>query len=203
MTTQAPIKVEFIQYHQPALRDGEYKITVTQTIESSKIQGQAPFTTGEKTFHVAGERFALNPQDIHGVFPPPGSLGEHSNVFPHVIFNRSTLPWERAIDSSSEDRDIPWLALLLFDEDEKPTPQIVTLGQLKNTSSYGAKFPSFNLEPGQHDDDKVTVIDVPKSLLETILPTKEDLKYLAHVRQGTDANDRLVGDGAIRSGISQ
>jgi hypothetical protein len=28
-------------------------------------------------------------------FPPDGSLGEHSNVLPHIILNRSTLPWER------------------------------------------------------------------------------------------------------------
>ncbi len=191
MTTQAPVKVEFIQYHQPALQDGEYQITVTETIESSKIS-QAPAFKKEKTFHVAGERFSLNPQDIHGFFPPPGSLGEHSHVFPHVIFNRSTLPWERAIDNSREERDIPWLALLLFDEDEKPTSQIITLGQLKNTSE--AKFPSFNLEPGQHEDDKVTVIDVAKSLLETILPSTADLSYLAHVRQRTDASNNLVGD---------
>ncbi len=33
MTTQASVKVEFIQYHQPALQDGEYQITVTETIE--------------------------------------------------------------------------------------------------------------------------------------------------------------------------
>jgi len=195
MTTQAPVKVEFIQFHQPALQDGEYKITVTQTIENKgKIPNNTQFTTGEKTFHVAGERFALNPQDIHGVFPPPGSLGEHFHVFPHVIFNRSTLPWERAIDNSNEDKDIPWLALLLFDEDEKPTTKIVTLKKLKDTNSYDAKFPSFDLEPGQHDDDKVTVIDIPKSLLETILPTKADLSYLAHVRQGTDDGGNLVGD---------
>lgn len=194
MTTEAPVKVEFIQYHQPPLQDGEYKITVTETIESSKIEGQAPFTTGEKIFYVAGERFSLNPQDIHAVFPPQGSLGEHSNVFPHIMFNRSTLPWERGIDSSSEERDIAWLALLLFDEDEKPNPQIITLQQLKDTDSYEAKFPNFELEPGQDDTDKVTVIDVEKSLLEKILPSKEDLKWLAHVRQGTDADEQLVGD---------
>ncbi len=33
-TTTEPTKIEFIQYHQPALKDGDYEITVTQTIES-------------------------------------------------------------------------------------------------------------------------------------------------------------------------
>ncbi|MBO1349176.1 MAG: hypothetical protein EBE86_018090 [Hormoscilla sp. GUM202] len=195
MTTKAPVKVEFIQFHQPALKDGEYKITVKETIEDNnkKIPDKTQFQTKEKTFHVAGERFSLNPQDIHGVFPPPGSLGEHSHVFPHVVFNRSTLPWERVIDNDDDDRNLPWMALLLFDENEKPEPKIVTLKDIKSKSN-DPKFPGFNLEPGQHDDDKVTVIDVEESLLKNILPCKEDLKWLAHVRRGTDASDNLVGD---------
>lgn len=196
MTTETPVKIEFIQSHQPALKEGEYQITVTQIVqkqtEPKQLTTLGQFTTGEKTFYVAGERFSLNPQDIHGVFPPPGSLGEHDNVFPHIIFNRSTLPWERSINSG-DTSGIPWLALLLFDEGEKPQPTIVTLKNIKDKSE-SPKFPGLKLEPGQHDNDKVTVIDVEKSLLDKILPTQEDLKYLAHVRQGTDDDGNLVGD---------
>lgn len=68
-----------------------------------------------KTFQVAGERFQLKPQDIHSVFPPDHNLGEHSNVLPHIILNRSTLPWER---KASDDENTPWLALLVFDQEE-------------------------------------------------------------------------------------
>ena len=182
-------KIKFIQYHKPSLEAGEYEIEVTQTIQhSNKITEQNPFATKQK-FSVGGERFTLNPQDIHSVFPPAGSLGEHSNVLPHIILNRSTLPWERTINGSST--DITWLALLLFDENEKPEPQIINLKEL---NSDRAKFPTFELEASQHDDDRVTVIDLKRSLLEKILPTAEDLEYLAHVRQGTDINEKLVGD---------
>ena len=83
-----PIKIQFIEYHKPSLQTGKYEIQVTQTIKSSKVANQNPFTTGLKTFYVAGERFTLNPQDIHAVFPPAGSLGDHSNVLPHIILNR-------------------------------------------------------------------------------------------------------------------
>ena len=203
-TTAEPTKIEFIQYHQPALTDGDYEITVTQTIKSissKKIPESTSFTTDRKTktdefepirFTVSGERFDLKPKDIHAVFPPAGSLGEHSNVLPHIILNRSTLPWERQADANSD--NIPWLALLLFEEEEKPEPQVITLKDLKNTHIYPAKFPDFELESGQHEDDKVTVIDLEKSLLDKILPTKEDLDYLAHVRQGTDNGNNLVAD---------
>ena len=190
-TTTKPTKIEFIQYHQPALKDGDYQITVKQEVTGAKISSNNSFTI-TRTFAVSGERFDLKPADIHAVFPPAGSLGEHSNVLPHIVLNRSTLPWERQADANSD--NIPWLALLLFEEEEKPEPKIITLQELKNIQSYPAKFPDFELESGQHQQDKVTIIDVAKDLLDKILPTKEDLKYLAHVRQGTDNEGNLVGD---------
>ncbi len=193
-------KIQFVQYHQPSLKTGEYQIEVSQKIadKPNKIPANTIFTTELKKFSVAGERFTLNPQDIQAVFPPAGSLGEHSNVLPHIILNRSTLPWERTINASINPsingsiNNITWLALLLFDEDEKPNPQIITLKQLQETEK--SKFPKFTLEDGQHEEDKVTVIDLKKSQLQKILPTLQDLKYLAHVRQGTDTSNVLVGD---------
>jgi len=190
-TTTEPTKIEFIQYHQPALKDGDYEITITQEIKEEKITANNSFQITRK-FSVGAERFDLKPTDIHAVFPPDGSLGEHSNVLPHIILNRSTLPWER--QSVSNNNDTAWLALLLFEETENPESKIITLETLKDINSYPAKFPNFTLESGQHEDDKVIIIDVKKELLEKILPTKEDLTYLAHVRQGTDAQGKLIGD---------
>ena len=190
-TTTEPTKIEFIQYHQPALKDGDYEITITQEIKEKKITANNSFRITRK-FSVGAERFDLKPTDIHAVFPPDGSLGEHSNVLPHIILNRSTLPWER--QSVSNNNDTPWLALLLFEETEAPETQIITLETLKDINIYPAKFPNFTLESGQHEDDKVIIIDVKKELLEKILPPKEDLNYLAHVRQGTDEQGNLIGD---------
>jgi len=190
-TTTEPTKIEFIQYHQPALKDGDYQITLTQQITGEKIPANTSFQITRK-FSVGAERFDLKPTAIHAVFPPDGSLGEHSKVLPHIILNRSTLPWER--QAISNNNNISWLALLLFEEKEAPETQIVTLKTLKDINSYLAKFTNFTLESGQHEDDKVIIIDVKKELLEKILPTKEDLTYLAHVRQGTDEQGNLIGD---------
>lgn len=206
ITTAEPTKIEFIQYHQPGLKDADYEITVNQTIKSEGKIPESTFTT-EKTstnsnevkplrFSVAGERFELKPTDIHTIFPPAGSLGEHSNVLPHIILNRSTLPWERLPETQAvtTNNNIPWLALLLFEEGEKPYPKIITLKELKDTNKYPAKFPKIPLESGQQEEDKLTIIDVKKELLEKILPAKEDLEYLAHVRQGTDNKGNLMGN---------
>lgn len=189
-------KIEFIQFREPALEDGDYAITVTQTIESSDRITKTTFPNSDAPpqllFSVAGPRFSLSPQEIHAVFPPDGSLGDHSNVLPHIVLNRSTLPWERAA-FEGQSPPCPWLALLLFDDDEKPTPQVVPLGSLRVEKNYPA-LSGMKAELSQHDDDKVTVIDVPKDLLKQIAPTELDLVWLAHARQATDEARNLIGD---------
>lgn len=197
--TTATGKVEFVQYHQPGLKDGVYRVEVTQELRTTgAAAGKVPDNTftAARTFLVAGERFTLAPPDVQAVFPADGSLGDHSNVLPHVILTRSTLPWERTPLASQKDgerKDLPWLALLLFDDDEKPAPSIATLGELCGGGA-SFKFPAFVLEKGQRDEDKVTVIDVKKSLLESILPSAEALGLLAHVRQGKSDAGAPDGD---------
>src|SRR5262249_37216212 len=78
-------------------------------------------TAPSRLFHVAGEQFNLPPSCIHSVFPPAGSLGDHSDVLPHVTLERSTLPWERPANATGADENTPWLTLLVFDGEKKPT----------------------------------------------------------------------------------
>lgn len=188
-----PAEIEFIQFHQPVLKDGDYTITVAQSVQTIHDQ-KIPAATfqAHSSFSVAGERFAFSPALISSVFPPEGSLGEHSNVLPHIILNRSTLPWERMANENRE--DIPWLALLLFDESESVTSKIVNLSELTQASNNSIKWPGVVLEKGQHEDDKVTIIEVKRSLLENIMTSQSDLSWLSHVRQGKDINGNVSGD---------
>jgi hypothetical protein len=169
-------KIQFVQYHSPGIATGDYVITLTQEVTIRGVAPQAPFST-QRHFSIYGERFALKPTDIVAIFPPDGNLGEHSNVLPHLILDRSTLPWERQADASRN--DVPWLALLLFDASEKPTPQIVKLSDLTTPT---VKFPALHLETGQVATDAVTVIDVKQHVLQMLLPTADELALLAHVR---------------------
>lgn len=237
-------QVQFIASHQPSLVVGDYTITVEQHIQiPAKSVDQTFPLKQEQKFSVLGPRFTLDPQDIRAVFPPAGSLGEHSNVLPHIILRRSTLPWERRAAPLSDDEEkalakeeksrtenekrlaksgnekkkIPWLALLLFDErdvtkkdilDQIKTPNSWKLSELPaatvnlprstdpgvTNTNYKVHFPNMPPEFGDHKDDAVAVIDVPKSLLSEILPSKEEFKFLAHVRQTTDADGNPQGD---------
>ncbi len=192
MPTTEKGKVQFIQFHQPALESGTYDLKVEQTIKAGdKIDnnGNGKTYSRELTFVVQGERFGpLSPNDIYAVFPPPESLGEHSNVLPHITFKRSTLPWERY--PGQTDDNLPWLILLLFresdfdgNEEDKPKPKNVTLSELITENSPNIKYPTMVLELGQTPNQQVTVIDVKKKYLQDILPTYEDLSYTAHVRR--------------------
>jgi hypothetical protein len=186
-------KIEFLQFHKPQFIPGEYQITVTQEIQTVNDQTipLRPFPAA-RSFLVSGERFEVKPEDIFAVFPPDGSLGDHSNVLPHVSLNRSTLPWERTpwgagVSGSS---DALWLLLLLFDQEEQPETQVTTLGQLKSRMGGKIKFPGLTPQSGQQDTDKVTVIDVKWSVLKDIMPKAQDLPFLAHVRQTKDASGK-------------
>ncbi|MBE9137933.1 hypothetical protein IQ254_12140 [Nodosilinea sp. LEGE 07088] len=258
-------QIQFIQSHQMALETGQYKISIEQTVKLVDVKKDA-FST-QLTFVVQGNRFELTQPEIHAVFPPAGSLGDHSHVLPHVALKSSTLPWERLAQPDTQ--KAPWLALILIHEGEKllrtlprdyildlETPlrnaqdnelteaqkdrlwqhllsdsigwlkdaddeeamivepsdrksaqlegdfagletqveailaqsentKLIPLGKLQQSSTGPIKWPGVALEIGQQVDDNVAVIDVPKTLLAKILPTTEDLEYLAHVRQVT------------------
>ena len=192
MPTTEKGKVQFIQFHQPALESGTYHLKVEQTIgdTTGKIEEGKTYSR-ELSFAVQGERFGpLPPQDVYAVFPPPESLGDHSNVLPHITVKRSTLPWERY--PGTADENLPWLVLLVFretdfedNEDDKPKPKNITLQELLNTTNHDStvKYPTdVELELGQTPDQQVTVIDVKKKYIQDILPTHADLASLSHVR---------------------
>src|SRR5262245_5646199 len=85
-----PRKITFIDHRRPVLETGDYTITVQQAVS---LDSTVFSTTRNVT--VSGERFALAPSAIQELFPPDGSLGDHSNVLPHAVLTRPTLPWER------------------------------------------------------------------------------------------------------------
>ena len=107
-------QIQFIQSHQTALETGQYKVSVEQTVKLADVDDA--FDT-ELNFVIQGSRFELPQPEIHAVFPPAGSRGDHSHVLPHVALKSSTLPWERL--SQPNTQKAPWLALILIHEGEK------------------------------------------------------------------------------------
>ncbi|MFO1502008.1 MAG: hypothetical protein U1G07_27155 [Verrucomicrobiota bacterium] len=177
--------VEFLESHQPPLKAGDYRITVTQTLSHAPKAITASWGGKPYQFTVAGPQFSLAPDEIATVFPPAGSLGDHSNVFPHLALQRSTLPWERSGGSPST----PWLALLVYDEDDLAQglirPAAPPLGTqaltVKNLAARDASYP-LRHEPSQADT-AVSAVDLKTSALSTFLPTEKECQLLCHVRR--------------------
>ena len=188
-----PPIIKFHQNHRPAMDPGDYTVTIKGSISHPKITSNKKAPDYIQRFAVFGERFTLNDQDVRAVFPAAGSTGEYSSILPHVILNRNTLPWERHAFASN--KDLPWLALLLFDEDETPEKKTAIVRDLWTPPANAGYFPALPRESAQHDDEKLTVIDVPKNVLQKILPSTASLKLLAHTRQGVAEDKKtLVGE---------
>ena len=99
--SSAATQIELVEFHRPPLVDGDYRVEV---VEEVAIAGQPPRPfTAVRRFVVQGPRYSLAPSEIQAVFPPEGSLGDHASTLPHILFERSTLPWERRADPDSAD----------------------------------------------------------------------------------------------------
>src|SRR5215470_15235495 len=172
--------INFISFDKPSISDGVYDLSVSQAFAVGTGEIQARDTQKKLRIAALGPRFSLDPQMVISRFPADKSVGEYFTVLPHVVFKSSILPWERKI---SNDVDAPWIALLLFTKDEV-TLQTVTLDVLSNPpAERDWQFPKVTLEPGQQPTDRVQVVDVDGPLLQKVLPAKESLQYLAHIRQ--------------------
>jgi len=127
--------VTFLSDVVPPLRDGDYRVQLTQ--QMPKAMGGVTYQSRAQRIAILGPRFVLQPSDIHAVFPADGSTGDHSDTLPHVGFDRKTLPWERnPVRMATQDKKqskppspslekdeaiCPWLGVILLSEDEMTT----------------------------------------------------------------------------------
>ncbi|PNP48680.1 hypothetical protein TGAMA5MH_00371 [Trichoderma gamsii] len=121
-------------YFPPRLDGGKQTITATQTIYASSAtekQGRElkPKPT-TKEFLVQAPQFSLPDGSVLSVNPAPGGLAT-AETLPHIIFNDPHLPWERRIEKDDATRRgrMPWLALLVFSQDELQLPSELLQGE--------------------------------------------------------------------------
>ncbi|HEX6292727.1 MAG TPA: hypothetical protein VFZ66_26320 [Herpetosiphonaceae bacterium] len=216
MTNQPPdIPVGDIQLYDnyiPPMYSGDYLITVTHTLQGiqtgdphSPQQFQASAT---QRFVVSAPQFTVDPSEVLNMYPPDGSLGQFADVLPHVVLTEPLLPWERKMP----DRADPWLALLVFQEDEliddasatngrpgSPTHTITTtVGDFLGLGSQ-LLVPSITKEDDIPDDQVCTYIKLKTSVFQSVTPRLAEMPFLAHVRQ-INTGDKSM-DGVNEHGI--
>jgi hypothetical protein len=215
MTAPVQKQVTFVDFDIPPLKVGRYTVTATHKVDLADPIISDAFSASV-TFAVAGNRFQLSSDDIVSVFPQPLANGEFDGVLPHVVLQRSALPWQRG--SVKDAPAAPWLAVLLLQADELPsTPpftataaDIFPNGQaiMVDGSSSGVtgtmpagtiSYPFTSLDVGQTPKDPCTIIDLPLATFCRVAPSAADLVFLAHVRQV----DSFDGEDATTSEIKR
>ena len=189
-------RFKFYDYYTPSLTDGDYTLTITPII---RLDPAPPLVECIKNFKVEGPRFALEQQDLHAFFPPKNSSGNFSTCLPHIIFNKKALPWERSlkavqslteVQSLKEEKTItPWLALICLDQSEysqcRVLPQPIKVQDWLGKKSDDFIYP--DIEIGDLGDEEKTlncqILQIPSTIFLDIVPTVEELPYLAHIRQ--------------------
>lgn len=207
----APIPAGDLQlydYYRPALEADNYYITVEQTLtvpdEAGLLKKHSFKTTQE--FIVAAPQFTLSPTEIINQYPPANSTGRYGEVLPHLVLKDPMLAWERTPrphTATDSDAHTPWLALLVFEENEllpgdnpgtkTTTVSITDFLELHTSQRLAAHAP--DLVVGD-DTDRAALcqyIRLPKAVFQAVVPHLDELLYLSHVRK-VDTGDRpLLG----------
>ena len=218
--------IRFYDNYVPTLGAGDYLINVTQEVKPVNTSPAIDDCYAvSQAFSVQGPRYTLPPEDVFSVFPPDNAVGVFHQFLPHVVLAQRELPWERNVfkdqDSTTQR---PWLALLLFAEDEQIDGQpallppqvanwqpnrsmsatITAASFFPNPSGNGILWPDLVQEWYETGDllqnTRCTVIDVSSQAFATLIPSPDDLRYLAHVRRvdpSAKDNDvlKVTGDG--------
>lgn len=196
----------FYASHRPKFEAGDYKLEVTlpEAEHSSKFW-TAPTSNPSRTalFSIIGDRFSLHPALLRSSYPPPSGRADYQGVLPHLIFHRSTLPWERSPAGNAMDNPPAWLALLAFKDEEIPPIHTVRVSDLTavHPASPGPHWQKFAPEHCDDKDAAVSVIELAWKDLQPAAPTWEELPWLAHVRTvqfrgGANDTTPVAGDDA-------
>lgn len=180
-------ELQFLASAPPAVDGGDYRVTVKQRVTSPKDE---ELPGAQLRFHTGERRFSLEPEQVHGFYPPEGVTADYGTSLPHIVLKNKSYPWDRELGGQTARRCAsitgnrpPWMALVLFDGEEEPEIRTLSLRELL-AGSADTFFPlkGSPLQTGENGDDLCSVIEIPPELFRKIVPREEELPWLAHVR---------------------
>lgn len=137
----ADTKARLYAYEIPPMPPGEYEIITTQEVKSGndteKLVSTQPVTVK------ACQPYAIPPELVHS-FYPPNLRTVSATTLPHVVLKGAT-PWERSQTHTPGTAPTPWVALLLFtDEDLCVPPEVTSAAKPSGTRSFTLPLSLFN-----------------------------------------------------------
>jgi hypothetical protein len=191
------IKIQFTEKIVPAIQDGLYSVSASVSVVA---KGEKETITAEADFIVASNRFAMGAEDIYSLYPANGAESDFDGHLPMAVFNERMLPWRVLMPDQA-----PWLALLVFDDQDKIVKKQVTLSDLiKGGAGISAPELTIRSQAGESGADLCTVIEMSKDTFLSIMPDYEELPYLAHVKTADIRNksENVHEDGCLSAVIA-
>jgi hypothetical protein len=170
-----PGRIRFSSSHTTAVPAGDYTLSVVHDIRIDGVRAASDTSRRERTFTIVAEQFSLGAEQVVHTYPPAHARGLFDDVLPHVVLKRPMLPWERG--------DTPWLALVVFSDDETGTTVQEKTVPFQHLAGADPYHPPVASDSGHQPDDLISVVDLPASLADEILPTADDLSLLCHTRR--------------------
>ena len=143
---------------------------------------------GERYFTVDGPRFTLSPDEVASLLPPRNGSGVFSELLPQIVLHRRTLPWERSLGAPASSGaapgpgdppplsgDAPWLALLTLVDGEHTLLESIPLEQILPADALARL--------GGPAGVVCDGVEISSDVLAGILPSREELALLCHVRR--------------------
>ncbi|WP_367134011.1 MULTISPECIES: hypothetical protein [Streptomyces] len=188
--TETPrFDIHFHDDHVAPAPGGLYRLTLEHEVSGDKV-GSDKLPPVQQEFEIRTPQFTIDASFVHALHPAPAAVGAFDRVLPHLTLNRLILPWERAV--SPDLTGLPWLALLLFAEEELPgdpkaqgRTDTRTVRAFLSTTDSDVLLPRVDLDdvPPELWDSTCTTIDVPAALFAELVPRRADLPFLCHVRK--------------------
>lgn len=186
---------------EPAMKEGRYEVEIIENTNVKEKDNSITFRD-QVDMVVTSRRFRLQPDEIYSVYPPKNSSGEYTGCMPHIVLNRSTIPWERRMFPGDTQKSCPWLMLLLLKEGEPYQKKEMSikkaLGGVDDPLLYMGKEDHLSEEGLEKEGDTCTVLDISADFAATILPSWEEAKLLSHGRLVTLENK--VTDASVKDG---
>ncbi|KAF5566291.1 hypothetical protein FNAPI_1208 [Fusarium napiforme] len=137
----ADAKARLYAYEIPPMPPGEYEIITTQEVKSGKDTEKLVST--QPVTVKACQPYAIPPELVHS-FYPPNLRTVSATTLPHVVLKGAT-PWERSQTYNPGTAPTPWVALLLFtDEDLCVPPEVTSAARPSGTRSFTLPLSLFN-----------------------------------------------------------
>lgn len=179
-------KIKFGDRFYPVLNEGDYRLVWNQqiAIESGRPDGQIAARDAHEEkldFEVACNRFRLEAGMLHSTYPPSYAEGDFCMHIPQITFMNDSFPWERICAG----KGYPWCVLFLFDEADGVEIKSMTIEEafLSKKDSSHCFVPEIGLKNGEKQTDHCNVLDIPRKLFVQVMPEKEELSLLAHIRE--------------------